>query len=52
MGLTDEFILPSDVEIRPVRELPREIRAQFAHEPGDWAVTRHNSRAASRIVST
>jgi len=50
MGLTDEFILPSDVEIRPVRELPREIRAQFAHEPGDWAVTRHNSRAASRIV--
>ena len=51
MGLTDEFILPQDVDIRPIAELPEHTRAQFAHDPDDWAVTRHNSRATSRIVN-
>ena len=50
MLLTDTFVLPGDVAIVPVADLADDVRAGFAHDPGDCAVTRRNSRTSSRIV--
>src|SRR5262249_41144502 len=50
MAITDQFVLPADVVLVPVEELPEEVRRQAACEPGDVAITRPRSRAPSRIV--
>ena len=44
------FVLPPDVIIQPVARLSRELREQVAHQPGDYSVTRPNSRTMSSII--
>jgi eukaryotic-like serine/threonine-protein kinase len=46
----DRFVLPSDVVIRPVAQLPLELRGQVAYEPGNSVVSRPHSRLTSSIV--
>ena len=50
MTIAEPMLLPSDVELTPVEELPEEIRAQLTYRPGDHAVTRPRARSASSIV--
>ncbi len=50
MTIADPMLLPPDVELTPVEELPEEIRAQFTYRDGDHAVTRPRARSTSSIV--
>lgn len=50
MAITDPLILPPDVLLLPVAELPDELRGQLRCEEGDYAVTRPRSRTPSRVV--
>src|ERR1700675_3182784 len=50
MTIADPMLLPPDVELTPVEELPDEIRAQFTYRQGDHAVTRPRARSTSSIV--
>ncbi|HEX7185407.1 MAG TPA: lanthionine synthetase LanC family protein [Thermoanaerobaculia bacterium] len=50
MAITDPLILPPDVVLVPVADLPEEVRRKFEHDEGDWAITRPRSRTPSRIV--
>ncbi len=50
MTIADPMLLPPDVELTPVEELPEEIRAQFTYRAGDHAVTRPRARSTSSIV--
>jgi eukaryotic-like serine/threonine-protein kinase len=50
MAILDPLVLPSDVVILPVAQLPPELREQVGHEAGDFSVTRPRSRAMSSIV--
>ena len=49
-SVTDPIILPEDVLLVPVDELPEETRRQFAYENGDFAITRLRSRTPSKII--
>jgi len=44
------MVLPEDVQIVPVAELPPQIRAQVAAEEGDFALTRPMSRTPSKVI--
>ncbi|HEX5591744.1 MAG TPA: lanthionine synthetase LanC family protein [Solirubrobacterales bacterium] len=46
----DRFVLPEDVVITPVAELPEDVREGFAHESDDCAVTRPLARGTSSVV--
>ena len=50
MTIADPMLLPPDVELTPVEELPEDIRAQFTYHQGDHAVTRPRARSTSSIV--
>lgn len=50
MTIAEPMLLPSDVEVTPVEELPEEIRAQLTYRAGDHAVTRPRARSTSSIV--
>ncbi|HEX6862783.1 MAG TPA: phosphotransferase, partial [Thermoanaerobaculia bacterium] len=50
MAITDPLVLPPDVMLVPVAELPEDVRRQLTWEEGDYAVTRPRSRTPSRIV--
>ncbi|MEA2564310.1 MAG: eukaryotic-like serine/threonine-protein kinase [Acidobacteriota bacterium] len=50
MPITDPLVLPPDVMLLPVAELPEDVRRQLTWEEGDYAVTRPRSRTPSRIV--
>ncbi|MBW8877460.1 MAG: protein kinase [Acidobacteria bacterium] len=50
MAITDALVLPADVLLIPVAELPDELRGQLHCETGDYAVTRPRSRTPSRVV--
>jgi predicted Ser/Thr protein kinase len=50
VSITDPLVLPEDVLLLPVAELPEETRRQLTWEEGDYAVTRPRSRTPSRIV--
>ncbi len=50
MPITDPLVLPRDVILVPVADLPEETRARFSHEGGDWAITHPRSRTPSRIL--
>src|SRR5262245_58752824 len=51
MPITDAFILPPDVLIVPVTELPSDIRDRITYEASDWAIARPRSRTPARILS-
>jgi serine/threonine protein kinase len=46
----DPLVLPSDVAIVPVAELPRELREQVGGRPSDYSVTRPRTRTMSSVV--
>jgi serine/threonine protein kinase len=50
MAITDPLLLPPDVLLVPVAELPEEVRRQLTYDEGDYAVTRPHARTPSRIV--
>ena len=50
MAITDPLVLPRDVILIPVAELPEETRARFTHAEGDFAITHPRSRTPSRIL--
>jgi serine/threonine protein kinase len=50
MAITDPLLLPPDVLLVPVAELPEEVRRQLTYDEGDYAVTRPRARTPSRIV--
>ena len=49
-SFTDEMILPPDMHLVPVKDLPESVRQQVQAEEGDYALTRPQSRTPSRIV--
>jgi eukaryotic-like serine/threonine-protein kinase len=50
MAILDLLVLPSDVVIQPVTQLPPDLREQVGHVTGDYSVTRPRSRTMSSIV--
>ncbi|HVT57915.1 MAG TPA: lanthionine synthetase LanC family protein [Thermoanaerobaculia bacterium] len=50
MAITDRLILPPDVLLVPVAELPEQTRRRFECGEGDFALTRPRLRTPSRIV--
>lgn len=50
MTIAEPMLLPEDVIIVPVEDLPEEVRVQVHHRPGDQALTRPLSRTPSTIV--
>jgi eukaryotic-like serine/threonine-protein kinase len=50
MAILDPLVLPPDVVIAPVAELPPELRDQIEHKAGDYSVTRPRARTMSSIV--
>ena len=52
MTALDRFVLPEDVVIAPVAELPEEVRDGFAHGDGDCAVTRPLARGTTSVVDS
>ena len=49
-AILDPLVLPADVVIAPVAELPAELRDQIEHKTGDYSVTRPRARTMSSIV--
>ncbi len=53
MAITDgPMVLPADLVLAPVAELPVDLREHVQAEGGDWVVTRPRSRAPSQIVDS
>lgn len=50
MSVLEPLILPRDVLIVPVSELPGELRGQIEHAEGDCSITRPRSRATTSII--
>src|SRR5690349_6501545 len=50
MWITDPLVLPPDVVLVPVAELPPEVRDKLRGEEGDFALTRPRARTPSRLV--
>jgi len=50
MQMTEPMVLPADLLILPVHDLPEQVRQQVKGEEGDFALTRPNSRTPSRII--
>jgi serine/threonine-protein kinase len=50
--ITDVLILPDDVLLIPVGQLPAHVREQIKYNEGDYAVTRPGARAPSSIVDS
>ncbi len=50
MVITDPLVLPEDVILLPVAELPEQVRARFTYDEGDYAITRPRSRVPSKII--
>ena len=50
MAITDPLVLPEDVVLVPVAELPEDVRGKLGCEEGDYAITRPRLRVPSRIL--
>jgi serine/threonine-protein kinase len=50
MAITDPLILSPDVLLLPVAHLAEDVRARFAHEEGDVAITHPRARTPSRVL--
>jgi eukaryotic-like serine/threonine-protein kinase len=50
MALTDAFVLPGDVVLVPVSELPTDLRRQLNCDESDYPLTRPQSRSTSKVV--
>ena len=45
-------VLPEDIRIVPLAELPDTVRAQVEGEEGDYAITRPQSRTPSKVIDS
>lgn len=52
MSITHPFVLPADVLLLPVADLPDAIREQVECDDDDYAITRPRSRTPSRIIDS
>ena len=50
--ITDPMVLPEDLVLVPVNELPATVREQMQVDETDFAVTRRGSRTPSRVVDS
>ncbi len=50
MNLKAPLVLPDDIVIISVQELPKELREQIQHSDGDYVISRPLGRAPSKIV--
>ncbi len=50
MRTTAKLLLPEDVAVAPVANLPPELRGRLAHETGDFYVTRAHTRSGSIVI--
>jgi hypothetical protein len=50
--LAAPVVLPEDVLVFPVTDLPADLRAQTAFDPEDFVVTRKNARQPSKVVDS
>jgi serine/threonine protein kinase len=52
MAITDPLVLPADIILTPVADLPATTREQLQAEEGDYAITRPRSRTPSKILDS
>jgi len=45
------LVLPADVVVAPIADLSAELKEQFAHQPGDYYVTRPRTRTVSSVIN-
>ena len=50
MNVSDRFVIPPDVKLLDINDLPDWVRANLEFEPGDFALTRVKSRETSRVI--
>ena len=50
VDIVGDIVLPSDIVLLPVEELPAETRKRLQYGEGDYALTRPRSRTPSSIV--
>lgn len=50
MQITDALVLPDDVQVMPVSELPADVRENLTWDEGDYAVIRPGTRMPVRIL--
>jgi eukaryotic-like serine/threonine-protein kinase len=50
MDPSDRLVLPEEVLVFPVRDLPPPVRAAIGCGPDDYAITRERSRRTTRVV--
>ncbi len=50
MAITGPLVLPVDIVLVPVDDLPAHIREQLEYEDDDYVITRPHSRTPSRII--
>src|SRR5262249_51026379 len=50
VAITNPLVLPADVILVPVTELPARVREHIHHNEGDYAITRLRSRSPSKII--
>jgi serine/threonine-protein kinase len=50
MQMTEPMMLPVDLLLLPIVDLPEHVRQQVQADEGDYALTRPNSRTPSRII--
>lgn len=50
MAITDSFVLPDDVMLVPVSDLPADLQRQLNCDESDYALTRPQSRSTSKVV--
>jgi serine/threonine-protein kinase len=48
--ILDPIVLSPDVILRPVADLPEEVRCRLDPEEGDWAITHPRSRTPSKLI--
>ncbi len=46
------LVLPADVALFPVKDLPDHVREQMVYDDGDYIITRPRSRTPSRIIDS
>lgn len=51
MAITDAFVLPADVLLQRVSEVTSELRDRIRASDGDYALSRANARAQTKVLS-
>ena len=50
MSVQDLYVLPEDVHITPVADLPEGARSNFTYEENDFVITYSNARNTSKVI--